>query len=133
MVSSVQSVVTHCLKKISSSWSSNFAERVFFTTSKWAHWHHCSMRSCFCMSQTALRSYQLGHWKTWKVNTTSLYFALPICLPKTAKRKHGHCNCRNFIGFRRKLFISYPRWSTGYHWTHQSCTVHPVVCYYKNS
>jgi len=21
----------------------------------------------------------------------------------------------------------------GYHWTHQSCTVHPVVCYYKNS
>ena len=21
----------------------------------------------------------------------------------------------------------------GYHWTHPSCTVHPVVCYYKNS
>ena len=21
----------------------------------------------------------------------------------------------------------------GYHWTHQSCTVHPVVCYYKSS
>ena len=21
----------------------------------------------------------------------------------------------------------------GYHWTHHSCTVHPVVCYYKNS
>jgi len=21
----------------------------------------------------------------------------------------------------------------GYNWTHQSCTVHPVVCYYKSS
>ena len=21
----------------------------------------------------------------------------------------------------------------GYHWTHQNCTVHPVVCYYKSA
>jgi len=55
-------------------------------------------------------------------------------------------SCRNWKASKRhemrwydkinaeKLFISYPGWSAGVSLdTYQSCTVHPVVCCYKNS
>jgi len=37
------------------------------------------------------------------------------------------------MGFAENYAFPIQDEAQGYHWAHQSCTVHPVVCHYKNS
>ena len=49
------------------------------------------------------------------------------------KKKPWKKFCSYFNGFSENYAFYVQDEVQGHHWTHHNCTVHPVVCYYKNS